>query len=130
MRQALLLMEAEREATAVRVMADAERYRLQALARAQAETIRIVSGAIHQGWSAPELVGIKTWRSRARTGTVSTSSNRCRRRSRSASLAQWPASKRSGSCIGPQMPTVSGFQTTGPSRVRPGSRRARMGSAS
>jgi regulator of protease activity HflC (stomatin/prohibitin superfamily) len=58
-RQALVAMAAEREATAVRVMADAERYRLQALARAQAESMRIVSGAIHQGWSAPDRAGVK-----------------------------------------------------------------------
>ena len=57
-RQALRLMAAEREATAVRVMADAERYRLQAMARAQAETNRIVSGAANEGWSAPDLASV------------------------------------------------------------------------
>ncbi len=57
-RQALRLMAAEREATAVRVMADAECYRVQEMARAQAETNRIVSGAANECWSAPDLAGV------------------------------------------------------------------------
>ncbi len=42
LRQTLLLMEAEREAEALRMAADAERYHQQTLARAQADAIRIV----------------------------------------------------------------------------------------
>jgi regulator of protease activity HflC (stomatin/prohibitin superfamily) len=45
-RQALLLMEAERKAECIRVLADAERYRQQALARGHADAIRIVSTAV------------------------------------------------------------------------------------
>jgi len=45
-RQALLLMEAERKAESIRVLADAERYRQQALARGHADAIRIVSTAV------------------------------------------------------------------------------------
>ena len=39
-------MEAEREAEALRMAADAERYHQETLARAQATAIRIVSAAI------------------------------------------------------------------------------------
>jgi regulator of protease activity HflC (stomatin/prohibitin superfamily) len=46
LRQTLLLMEAEREAEALRLAADAERYHQETLARAQADAIRIVSAAI------------------------------------------------------------------------------------
>jgi regulator of protease activity HflC (stomatin/prohibitin superfamily) len=45
-RQTLLLMEAEREAEALRMAVDAERYRQETLARAQADAIRIVSVAV------------------------------------------------------------------------------------
>jgi len=45
-RQALLLMEAERKAEAIRILADAERYREQSRARGQADAIRIVSNAV------------------------------------------------------------------------------------
>ena len=45
-RQALLLMEAERKAETIRVLADAERYREQAVARGHADAIRIVSNAV------------------------------------------------------------------------------------
>jgi regulator of protease activity HflC (stomatin/prohibitin superfamily) len=46
LRQTLLLMESEREAEALRMAVDAERYRQETLARAQADAIRIVSVAI------------------------------------------------------------------------------------
>jgi len=46
LRQTLLLMEAEREAEALRMAADAERYHQETMARAQATAIRIVSAAI------------------------------------------------------------------------------------
>ena len=52
--QTMLLMGIEREAAAVRVRADAEYYREQALARAEAETIRIISSALRQAWSGSE----------------------------------------------------------------------------
>jgi regulator of protease activity HflC (stomatin/prohibitin superfamily) len=45
-RQTLIVMEAERKAAAIRMLADAERYRQQALARAQADSVRIVSAAV------------------------------------------------------------------------------------
>ena len=45
-RQALLLMEAARKAEAIRILADAERYREQSRARGQADAIRIVSNAV------------------------------------------------------------------------------------
>jgi len=45
-RQALLLMEAERKAEAIRILADAERYREQSRARGKADAIRIVSNAV------------------------------------------------------------------------------------
>jgi regulator of protease activity HflC (stomatin/prohibitin superfamily) len=46
LRQTLLLMESEREAEALRMAVDAERYRQETLARAQADAIRIVSVAV------------------------------------------------------------------------------------
>ena len=58
-KQSLLIMTAEREAAAMRILADAERYRQQAMARAQAEEIRIVSGAIQQSWAGPDRIGAK-----------------------------------------------------------------------
>jgi regulator of protease activity HflC (stomatin/prohibitin superfamily) len=45
-RQALLLMEAGRKAEAIRILADADRYREQSQARGQADAIRIVSNAV------------------------------------------------------------------------------------
>ena len=41
--EVLLLMEAERKAEAIRILADAERYREQSRARGKADAIRIVS---------------------------------------------------------------------------------------
>jgi regulator of protease activity HflC (stomatin/prohibitin superfamily) len=46
LRQTLLLMESQREAEALRMAVDAERYRQETLARAQADAIRIVSVAV------------------------------------------------------------------------------------
>ena len=57
--QVITSMRVERESRAMRVLADADRYRQQAIARAQADAIRIVGSAIQAGWAAPERVGVK-----------------------------------------------------------------------
>jgi regulator of protease activity HflC (stomatin/prohibitin superfamily) len=53
----LVVMEAQAEADATRVLADAALYRQQSLARAHAEAIKIVSAAV--GSQAPDLVAVK-----------------------------------------------------------------------
>jgi len=55
----ITILQAEGEAAATRLRADAERYRQQALAHAQADTVRIVSAAIQAGSGGADVMAIK-----------------------------------------------------------------------
>lgn len=57
-RQAVIL-EAEGQATAVRELAEAERFRQQTTALGEADAIRTVYSAIHDGDPTPDLIAIK-----------------------------------------------------------------------
>ncbi len=53
------ILEAEGQAQAVRALADAERYRLENTAMGEAEAVRQVYRAIHDGDPTPDLIAIK-----------------------------------------------------------------------
>jgi regulator of protease activity HflC (stomatin/prohibitin superfamily) len=53
------ILEAQGQADATRAMADAERYRQQAIAEGEAAAIKTVYGAIHEGDPSPDLIAIK-----------------------------------------------------------------------
>ena len=53
------ILNAEGEAGAIQAVADAEKYRQQAVAQGQADAIRSVYGAIHEGGPTPDLIAIK-----------------------------------------------------------------------
>ncbi|MCZ7529593.1 MAG: SPFH/Band 7/PHB domain protein [Acidimicrobiia bacterium] len=53
------ILEAEGEAEAIERVADAERYRRQTVAEGEANAVRNVYGAIHEGDPTPDLVAIK-----------------------------------------------------------------------
>ncbi len=53
------VLTAQGEAEATRALADAERYRQEAVARGQSEAIKSVYGAIHEGDPTPDLIAIK-----------------------------------------------------------------------
>jgi regulator of protease activity HflC (stomatin/prohibitin superfamily) len=55
----IAVLRAEGEADAVRILADADRYRQQSLAHAQADAVRIVSAAIHAGSDGTDLIAVK-----------------------------------------------------------------------
>ena len=53
------MLDAQGKADAVRALADAEKYRQQAIAEGEALAIQSVYGAIHAGNPSPDLLAIK-----------------------------------------------------------------------
>jgi regulator of protease activity HflC (stomatin/prohibitin superfamily) len=53
------VLTAQGQAEATRALADAERYKQEAVGRGQAEAIKSVYGAIHEGDPTPDLIAIK-----------------------------------------------------------------------